>query len=251
MTKTIDRTLPAEMIDLARLALSTGLDEVDLSFEGLGADFEAPVGWSMILFRTTDPGTAQQKQDHLRITADVNEEPTAYHPDYHATEGMWDSQQIRQWILATPSHPDLDVSDERVGRAAEAQRMIEAWKLGWSASRTLGWDQKLNFERRYPELGALPLPVAFRFGSINWFYNSEGHPEHRDNGTEVSYDIRLSRQGFDGKWIYISDGMDRHEDGGRQIRHMSIEDAHARVAEAPPWHAEMAYYDEELEAWSL
>lgn len=251
MTKTIDRTLPAEMIDLARLALSTGLDEVDLGFEGLGADFQAPIGWSMILFRMTDPGTAQHKQEHLRITAQVGEEPSAYHPDHYPAEGMWGSAQIRQWILATPSHPDLAVSPARLGRAAETERMVQAWKLGWSASRTLGWGEKLNFERRYSHLGELPLPVSYRYGSLNWFYNSEGHPEHRDNDTEVSYDIRLSRQGFDGKWIYISDGMDTLEDGGRQIRHMSIEDAHARVAEAPPWHAEMAYYDDELEDWVL
>lgn len=280
----IDRTLPNELAELAHLALVQGLDEVHLLFEGLGADFPAPIGWQLNLTRI-DPSVLIQleidKDPELRAVLDADREAMSWEhgpevegklkairenvrrgentlrvsaqvgSEVDAFRGMdepyWNAAQIRQWILAPREGiPDL-TDDERQAAEVEAERMVTAWKLGWSAERTLSRSQALSMEKATGEPGT--VYAQYNYSALNHFFNTEGHRAHRDNGTEVSIDLRLTRAGLAGEWTYCSDGMDELPGGGYLARVLPPETLLARVADTPPWHTEVAYFDEDLEEW--
>ena len=279
----INRTLPDELAELAHLALVEGLDEVHLFFEGLGADFPASIGWQLSLTRV-DPSVLIEleidKDPELRAELDADAEMSwSYSPEAEAklkvirenihrgdntlrvsaqvgTEvrafrGMdkpyWDVAQIREWIL-TPREGIPALTDhERRAAEVEAERMVTAWKLGWSAERTLSRDSAMSAEKITGKPGT--VYVQYSYSALNHFFNVEGHPAHRDNGTEVSIDLRLSRAGLAGKWTYSSDGLDETPGGGYVARKTSLAEIFDRVANTPPWHTEVAYFDEDLEEW--
>lgn len=269
----INRTLPDELAELAHLALVQGLDKVHLLFEGLGADFPASIGWQLSLTRI-DPSVLIQLEidkdpelraelnadtkmklkvirenvhrgdNTLRVSAQVGSEVDAFRG---MDEPYWDAAQIRQWILAPREGiPDL-TDDERQAAEVEAERMVTAWNLGWSAERTLSRSQALSMEKITGKPGT--ICAQYRYSALNHFFNTEGHPAHRDNGTEVSIDLRLTRAGLAGEWTYSSDGMDELPGGGYLARVIPPEALLARVADTPPWHTEVAYFDEDLEEW--
>lgn len=275
-TSTIDRTLPTELADLARLAITSGLDKTALLFQGLGADFPASIGWQLSLTRT-DPafliGKALDESDlqgddlldidrpadpereaklaelresvhegnHLTVTAQIGSEVDAY---VGGDDEYWDVKQIRKWILA--ERPVLDMSPEAsMQLSRDAGWMIDAWNRGWSAIRTIDRSQAEALAHvTGRETTEADLYASFEFSALNHFFNVEGHPEHRSAGTEVSYEIRLTRAGLNGPWIYCSDGL---VPGTYSPRRMPIDDAMSTIAGVPPWHTEVAYFDEDAD----
>jgi len=282
---TIDRTLPDGLAELAHLALVQGLDEVHLFFEGLGADFPAPIGWQLSLTRINPSVLIEleiDKDPDLRAELDADTDMSwSYSPEaeaklkvirenihrgdntlrvsaqvgteVHAFRGIdepyWNVAQIREWIL-TPREGIPALTDAETQSAeVEAHRMIDAWKLGWSAERTLSRDSAMSAEKITGKPGT--VYVQYSYSALNHFFNVEGHPAHRDNGTEVSLDLRLSRAGLAGEWTYASDGMDELPGGGYVPRVLPPETVLARVVDTPPWHAEVAYFDDERDEWTL
>lgn len=280
----INRTLPDELAELAHLALVQGLDEVHLLFEGLGADFPASIGWQLSLTRI-DPSVLIEleinKDPELRAALDAARETMSWNygpevegklmvirenthrgdntlrvsaqvgSEVHAFRGRdepyLDVAQIREWILAPREGiPDL-TDDERQAAEVEAERMVTAWKLGWSAERTLSRSEALSMEKVTGEPGT--VYAQYSYSALNHFFNVEGHPAHRDNGTEVSIDLRLSRAGLAGEWFCSSDGVDELPGGGYVARKTPLAEIFDRVADTPPWHTEVAYFDEDLEEW--
>lgn len=281
----IDRTLPTELAELAHLALAQGLDEVHLFFEGLGADFPASIGWQLSLTRI-DPSVLIEleidKDPELRAELDADTEMRwSYSPEAEAKlkvirenihrgdntlrvsaqvgsevdafrgmdEPYWDVAQIREWIL-TPREGIPALTDAEAQAAeVEAHRMIDAWKLGWSAERTLSRSQAVIMEK----VTGKPSTVyaQYSYSALNHFFNIEGHPAHRDNGTEVSIDLSLLRTSLAGEWFHSSDGVDELPGGGYVARKTPPAEIFDRVADTPPWYAEVAYFDEDLEEWVL
>lgn len=282
---TVDRSLPDELAELAHLALVQGLDEVHLFFEGLGADFPAQIGWQLSLTRT-DPSVlieteidkdpdlraeldadtdmdwnyspeAEAKlkalrakssggENTLRVTAQVGTEVHAFRG---RDEPYLDVAQIREWILAPREGIPALTDAEKRGAEVEAHRMINAWKLGWSAERTLSRDSAMSMEKAADKHSA-PY-VQYSYSALNHFFNVKGHPAHRSHGTEVSLDLRLSRAGLAGEWTYSFDGMDELPGGGYVPRVLPPETLLERVVDTPPWHAEVAYFDDERDEWIL
>lgn len=279
---TVDRSLPDELAELAHLALVQGLDEVHLLFEGLGADFPAQIGWQLSLTRT-DPSvlieTEIDKDPDLRAELDADTEMSwNYSPEaeaklkalrakssggentlrvtaqvgteVHAFRGRdepyWDVAQIREWILAPREGIPALTDAEKRGAETQARRMVEAWKLGWTASRTLGRGSAMSAEKI---TGKPFVPCArYEYSALNHFFNVKGHPAHRSRGTEVSVDMGLSQDGLDGGWLRRTPV--RIELDNETIE-TSPEGIFERIAKTPPWHAEVAYFDEERDEWTL
>lgn len=274
----VDRSLPGELRDLARLAVTSGLAEVNLLFQGLGADFPAPIGWQLSLTRV-DPsvlmGRALEGREDLRgglddpydeererklevvrreafagndlwVTAQVGSGVSAFRG---MDEHRWGPAEIREWILAGVSKDVVFSADDRAQLERDADWMVDAWARGWSVERSLDVGMSLIEERRLGRRG--PLHVSYTFSALNHFFNVEGHPEHRSNGTEVSFDIRMTRAGVTGPWMYVSDGVVEGPQGGFTPRQMSSSDALEKIAGMPPWHAEVAYFKDEDDGWVL
>ena len=271
---TIDRTLPAELADLARLAITGGLDQVGLLFEGLGADFPASIGWQLSLTRT-DPafqiGKALDESglrdddlldfdkpvdpvreaklaeiresvhqgNHLSVTAQVGSEVDAY---VGGDDVYWGVERIREWILAERPVPAMS-PEASTQMSRDAEWMIDAWSRGWSATRKIDRGSAMPFarvsKRRSTEADLYP---SFEFSALNHFFNIEGHPEHRSAGTQIAYDIHLTRVGLAGPWAYCSDGL---IPGTYSPRRLPVDEAMSIIAGAPPWHTEVAYFDED------
>lgn len=282
MSADVDRTPPAEILELARLAISTELHEVGLLHQGLGADFPAHIGWQLSLTRIDpiiliDRAMTEQglndRDDELDFDAPVDPEReakmrkirAAVHEDNHLTvtaqigsevdafrgmdEPYWGPEQIREWILAEQQGVITPSAKAAAQAASDADWAVDAWSRGWSVTCKVDHGSGLSMARVMGrELIEDDLYVRFEFSALNHFFNVEGHPENRGNGTEVSYDINLMRAGLVGQWIYCADGFDHTKH--RPID-LSVTDAEQTIAAAPPWHTEVAYFDEDLEEWVL
>lgn len=276
---TIDRTLPAELSELARLAITSGLDEVHLLFQGLGADFPAAIGWQLSITRTDpsylmdvaldeaglrdDPDeldwdrpaperdaqiAAIREQIHqdnrLTVTAQVGTEVSAYIGG-DGEDPYWNAAQIREWILGErPGIAPLDGADLAQAEH-DADWMIDAYSRGWSMERVVdrGSAAAMAHVTGRATTNA-DLYVKYEASALNHFFNVEGHPAHRDNVTEVSYDIHLMRKGLSGPWIYCSDGLVPKT---YQPKKLPVEEAMTTIAGTPPWHTEVAYFEEDAD----
>jgi hypothetical protein len=246
----VDRTLPADILELASLALTSGLDEVHLMFEGLGADFPAPIGWQLLITRV-DPmfelwpenhssenqsGRPGGVPDYLRVTAQIGSEASAFR---QPSQAYWGSEEIAAWLSTPRAGISGPSAEEKAAHERDADRMIAAWRHGWSAERALRRHTKASLEHRAPYETA-PMVVSYRYSALNHFYNTEGHPAHRSNGTDISVDIHLSRKDLCGAdWLYSAVGSER----------VPVRDALARVTRRAPWYADVAYFDEDVEEW--
>ncbi|MFK0244524.1 hypothetical protein ACIQUM_07485 [Amycolatopsis azurea] len=245
-----DRAVPPELLDLARLALVTGLDEVQLGFEGLGAHFPAPIGWILGMTRVddihiaviesqglSDTAALTRVPNHLRVTAQVGTSAVAFRG---IGEPYWDADNIAEWIRRSRPGIDSPAETERAAFQDDAALMLGAWQRGWTAERALRRGSQTGAAHS-PYRIAVPMVVSYRFSALNYFYNVEGHIGHRDHGAPVSVDVLLSRASIGGDWIYSAIGLDR----------IPVERALATVDQAPPWHAEVAYFDDDLEDWVI
>ncbi|QXV57432.1 hypothetical protein CVV72_10815 [Amycolatopsis sp. TNS106] len=228
----------------------TGLDEVHLGFEGLGAEFPAPIGWMLCLTRLDDIhlavletlGLADTEAhthvpNRLRVTAQIGATVEAFRG---LGEPYWDAGNVAEWIRRPRSGIDTATDAELAAFQNDAELMIGAWQRGWTAERSLRRGSQTEAAHSRHRI-AVPIGVSYRFSALNHFYNVDGHPGHRDGGTAVSIDVLLSRASIGGDWIYSAIGLDR----------LPVESALATVHKAPPWHAEVAYFDNDIEDWVL
>lgn len=239
-----DRTPPAELIYLVRLAIRQGLDTVSLHFESLGADFPAPIGWMVNLDRY-DPAyvnhlnSSGQSEciscNHLTIMTQINSEISGFTGE--GTDiSQWGIKEIREWILADRPQVDTPDDDAEIAWQVDAMQMTTAWKLGWNAKRSI---QRMAGDRIYTE---------YTFEADNYFYNVVEHPAHRDTGTKVSEMMMLSKEGYSGEWVYAAiDDLDEYNRPTQIDPHAALD----RLTQHPPWHAQVAYFDDELEDWIL
>lgn len=234
-----DRTPPEDLLELARLALTAGLDVVHLGFEGLGADFPAPIGWNL-MFSRVQPGSTHALDspfsvDFVRINAQVDDVPSAYVAGEH-----WDVGRLREWILADRAGIAAPTGIERTNAEEDAELMTAAWLRGWSAERTI---DRVTAESLTRAFGMdIPPLCRYMFTADNNFYCVDGHAAHRKTGAPTSIRLWMTRENLVNSWDL---GIDEH------LRPTENEEIVRRVTNIPPWHAEVARFDEELEEWVL
>ncbi|MFF3127033.1 hypothetical protein ACFVRD_33080 [Streptomyces sp. NPDC057908] len=238
----IDRTIPASLVELAQRAVRSGrIDKVSLGFEGLGADFPAPIGWIMHLNRVETTLAAQlgisDVGNHLMATSQIGSEPRAF---VGIDRPMMDAEAITAWI-ALPRPTD---SGEPIADFGDAEMLITAVRNGWSVQRELGRADHMIMSRHAPaEMSdRLPLRASYQLHALNNFYNVEDTPSHRSTGAPVSRSIFLRRDA-----VPASPWVSAMAEGTR----ISPESAITEISVRAPWYADVAYFDEDTETWIL
>lgn len=242
---TVDRTMPEPMRKLIRLALETGLDAVQFSFEGLSFDFAAPIGWILHLSRV-DPivvGHIPQDSNHLTINCQIGSEPDAYVGPVDGSESPYlDAQQIADWITAPREGIPAYTAVEKAQFAQDADLFLETIDKGWHPARTLGRHNALTLDELLPGAGPHQIHVTYEFAALNWFYSVEGHPASQEMGAAVSENrVLIKRSITDVSAFYCT--ID-----GKKTVESSVRDPLTRTA---PWFAPVAYFDRNLEDWVL
>lgn len=259
----IDRTLPEELADVARLAVASGLDKTVLHFEGLSHDFPAPIGWMLSISRVDQAylnglqigghddeyAALTAERNHIAINVQIGDGVKAYVGDEDGESGTpyWGAERIKEWI--TTPLPGLELTEsESESCRLDADWMIEAWRKGWRFERSVDRGQSLI--SRADDFSA---PVSYSFEAQNWFYNVEGSPSHRSSGSEVSFGFRAMRDGLDGEWVQAWQGAEEMEGGGFRPLSTPIERMLDWSASTPPWSARVAYLDDETDDddWEL
>ncbi|MEV7952898.1 hypothetical protein [Streptomyces sp. NPDC088141] len=238
----IDRTIPASLVELAQRALRSGrIDEVFLGFEGLGADFPAPIGWIMHLNRVEITLAAQlgisDVGNHLVATSQIGSEPGAF---VGIDRPMMDAEAITAWIdLPRPTG-----SGEPIADLGDAEMLITAVRNGWSVQRELRRADHMITSRHTPaEMpDRLPLQASYQLHALNNFYNVEDTSSHRSTGAPVSRMIFFRRYA-----VPASSWVSAMADGTR----ISPEGAVNEISVRAPWYADVAYFDEDAETWIL
>lgn len=250
-TTTPNRQLPEGMIKLLRLALESGLDGIELGFEGLGADFPAPIGWQLHLRRVDEMlvegpiGSDASRANWLNVSAQLGSEITAYVGPVDSENPYLNEEQIAAWITAPRAGITAPTDEERAVYGAETERFVTAVNNGFSAGRELRrWDQvsltKFLTERATAEKPFVQpeLTTVYKFSALNWFYNTVGHPAHRSNGTKVSENLTVMLKDASSAvpFYCAQDGTD-----------ISAQEILEKIATKSPWFAQMAYCTEETE----
>ncbi|MFC9755200.1 hypothetical protein [Streptomyces sp. NPDC056921] len=238
----IDRTIPASLVELAQRALRSGrIDEVFLGFEGLGADFPAPIGWIVHLNRVETTLAAQlgisDVNNHLVVTSQIGSEPRAF---VGIDRPMMDAEAITAWIdLPRPTD-----SGEPIADLGDTETLITAVRNGWSVQRELRRADHMIMSRHAPAemCDRLPLGASYQLHALNNFYNVKDTPSHRSTGAPVSRTIFLRRDAVPaGPWLSAM------AEGTR----ISPESAISEISVRAPWYADVAYFDEDTETWIL
>lgn len=245
---TINRDMPAELVELMTAALAGGnIDDVSLVFEGMGYDFYAPIGWFLYLtkvapelkFATTPPNAIDDDPSILLVSAQVNSpEPTAYlgadplggEPRY------WNAEEIAAWIEAPR---DVQSAGSQVRIPSDHVEMaIAAAKLGWSVTQQIN---RYGFHHAAESRSDVPAAVSYRFTAHNYAYADMAEKRHCDNSDDLSLSFALGTTDGRSTWSYGLRGAER------------LDPAHivAAVAKVPPWHASVAYFDNAAEEWVL
>ncbi|WP_424862997.1 hypothetical protein [Streptomyces sp. MMS24-I29] len=221
----VDRTIPAALVGLAEEALRSGnVDEVFLGFEGLGADFPAPIGWIMHLHRVEEVLLALAglpvESNHLMVSAQVGGEPTAF---VGIGQDYLDAEAIRQWI----THPRPVEAGAPIGGLDDADMLITAVRNGWSITRKI--DRNFGSAR-----------CGYTFHALNNGYAIEGSASHHSTGAPVSREFRLSRPALPAApWNHALAGATR----------VAPEDVIAEISRRAPWYADVAYFDVAADEW--
>jgi hypothetical protein len=227
MSTTIDRTAPLAFRELAEIALKVGsIDHVSMGFEGLGADFPAPIGWILNMNRIDQvllhqTGLSEQG-NHMMVSAQVGQEPSAF---VGFGQDYLDAEEISQWI----HHPRPGIAGPIIMDVDDVELMITALRNGWTAAREI--------TRIGTQVG-----VAYVFEALNNFYNLEGHPAHRSTGASLSRRVSLvspvRSHAPEQAYAAFVDGVTS-----------TAEKALAEIAEQAPWYADVAYFDDDQEEW--
>ncbi|MFI9629223.1 hypothetical protein [Streptomyces sp. NPDC052042] len=221
----IDRKIPAALVGLAEEALrSGGIDEVFLGFEGLGADFPAPIGWIMHLHRVEEVLLAQaglpDEGNHLMVSAQVGNGPTAF---VGIGQDYLDAEGIQQWI----ARPRPEEAEAPLGDLGDADLLITAVRNGWSITRKLD---------RYVESAR----CGYTFHALNNGYAVEGSTSHHSTGAPVSRQLHLSRPALPAApWSHALAGATR----------VPPQDVITEISRRAPWYADVAYFDEVADEW--
>lgn len=236
-------TAPASLLALAEAAVLRGLDRVFLGFEGLGADFPAPIGWLLHLHQQqTDPGAPNT----LRVTMqDHDGSPEAYVGGNWQNPVYWGQVEIREWIAGTPE-PDAAATARY---AADWSRVALAYGNGWEVAREVRTSDHavtVDVARRHGiEVDHRP-PVSMEVSALNHFFNIDGHPDHRDTGAPVSVRASLSIPAPGEERSFLS--MDG--DGGTLV-YGGASEFEDVISETARWFVSVAVYDDTAEEWVL
>lgn len=238
---TTDRRMPQAMLDLYLLALETGtIDQVELGYEGLDAEFPAPVGWMLHLTRV-EPELAHElgvdgDDNHLCVTAQVgSNEPQAFRG---LDEPYWGPEQITAWI--TRPRAGLPQTQAAPVEIHDVDLMLHSALNGWSCRRMLLRNQQYLMQERMPNHDPF-LMISYRFSALNWHYNDPSHPAHRDTGAQVSLDLSLGRFLDKSSWNHAL----------IEAKNVDPEEVLSQLKQRCPWYADVAYFDETKDTWAL
>lgn len=246
-----NRDMPGDLVELMTMALAGGnIDEVNLVFEGMGYDFYGPIGWFLYLTKVSpellagsgDRSTATLNTNPAIVCVQAqvsNPVPTAFlgmDPQTEAAQ-YWDAVAIAEWI-DTPR--DTAATGDVMTVPAEHIRMaVDAAKLGWSVTQ-----QIRRFGRGATSLPPdleIPVAMSYRFDAHNYSYNDKSSNRHCDTGADLSLNLALGTDEESEGWNYALRN-------GQRVDPALITEA---VAQNPPWHRPVAYFDEELDEWVL
>lgn len=239
-----DRSLPAGMAELLRLALEAGLDFVELGFESLDYDFAAPIGWILHLSRV-DPmlidgpaGSPESRANHLTVTAQVGSQVNAYVGPINSEDPYLNEAQIAAWIQEPRAGIPEYTAEDRAALAGETKRFLDALANGWSASREIRRHDRVMMNKHF-EANNPDMVTVFKFSAPNWFYNIEGHPGNRENGTSTSLNLTVVSSKITAPIPYYC-GIDGVRSDAQTIL--------GKIASPQPWFAPVAYCTEETES---
>lgn len=242
---TVDRTMPESMRKLIRLALETGLDGVQFSFEGLSFDFAAPIGWLLHLSRL-DPmvvGDVPQDSNHLTIGAQIGSEPDAYVGPVDGSESPYlNVEQITAWITAPREAVPAYTAAEKAQFTLDADLFLDAIDKGWSSSRQLHRNNAVMLDVHLPAEQPHRIHVTYEFSALNWHYSIDDHPASREMGAPISENRVLIKYSVTEASAFYS------TINGQKTVESSVRDPLTRTA---PWFAPVAYFDQALEDWVL
>lgn len=246
------QSIPHVMLELARLAIEQGFDNVSLGFEGLGYDFLAPIGWRVHLEPVSYENASLDKAevstddgpDHISFWMMVDQnEPAAFikvGPDSSAV--YWGAEQIRAWICRDrPGTMTLNDTD-RAACHQHANQMLEAWSNGWVAERRI--DRTLS---RVPQMTDYPAQVHQTFIAYNYAYGATEHPLDKDACIPYCRSLKISRKGLTGE-SYRQGAFVNHQ---LPFILMELDDILAEIASPQPWYVPVARFDEDAEEWVL
>lgn len=241
---TTDRTPPDEMLDLARLALATGLDMVYLGFTLMDAEFPAPIGWQLQMSRI-DPHylhhrcstDAASHDNHLRVSAQVGGTVQALHAE---DEPYWGTEQIRTWIREPRTElPPLNHEDH-AACLQDAEQMVTSWCKGWATKRTL---HRLDAAVLQQATGTPVEPAA------EYAYTATNYTHKPGDPTDTSRTIVLTRDGLSGEWTDCLDMLRQRHASFQFPAHLDVATGLMRVTHTPPWHTPVARFDPTSEEW--
>lgn len=242
MNTVVDRTPPASMLRLIKLALETGLDKVSLGFEGMGYDFPAPIGWLLHLRRLDSYAADEEEGNYLTISARIGHEAEAYVGPVDNEEPYLNEEQIAAWITAPRPGARDYTPEEKAQFAQDTELFLAALEKGWQSSRGLRREDALGLEEHLPSQTPRPLVTKYNFAALNWFYGIEGHAGYNKNGTEVSENLTMIKAAITATAPYYC---------ARGIERISQETLLAKLATQTPFFAPVAYNSEELDDWVL
>lgn len=261
--RTIENDIPEVFLELAREALGLGLTEVHLGFMYLDAEFVSPIEWGLWLTKR-EGGSSSREYLSLTMGRGTGEdEPTAYIPSessspFDAT--YWGPAEVRSWMREPlEAEGEYVPSWEPVSDPEAQEALLAHWPLfelgvrsGWTMEHKIGW-MELDALRRIAERTGRELKpenlipqLTLSWSMTNSFYNTAGHPDHRDTGAQLS--VR--------GWGLISGGeadFREHirdpETGRPAVRRLSPEDVEQILGTNHPWFVRVAYNDEERQDW--
>lgn len=248
--------VPQELLDLARRAVGRGFDRVVLGFEGLGADFPAPVGWLLHLTRcdalslhalTGAVDVESRRAEHLIVDCQRGHAPTAYVAGRGFGVDYWDVAQIAAWIDSdTPllTQPD---EEERKLLLAEHDLFEAAAAAGWAVSHERNRADGLAVAQDL----RVPWPLSFKLevSAVNNHFNTRGHADSRWTGAPVSVSARLLVHHSADEPTRLARRSLMHAADPRVIAAGQSFDDVARSR--APWFVPVATFDDDSEEWVL
>ena len=193
----IDSPELTEALQLAHQALDAGFHIVSLGPVSHHPEDIAASHWSLILF----PNNTVVYTDTYILTVEFTPGQPLYVmgvPAIHRPDTAITTQGIARWIEAQTVH-------QPVASTTTDTSLFDAVRYGWSVQRTL--------EHTPPFRGLEFAPCAkYQISALNYFYNTPGHPGHRDNpdtSTSTTYLVTVEE---DGEISYAAQGTQPHTD---------------------------------------
>jgi len=213
-----DRSLPQQLIDLAVLAIRRGAQRVGLHYEGMDADFGAPIGWLLRAHKSDDPY-----------------KPSSGHRLFVDHQVGCDLADVVAPTWLAELTEDRPVIEELV------ELFVEGARNGWDVSyerKELDHAIFTKVAKEY-QLPIRGLRHSLEASATNWGYDKAAAAR----GDQVSNNV----------WLSICEGSQRDvvafaDDGGVH-RQVEQEHAAALIRQQAPNSVPVAYWDESHDGW--